>query len=341
MLSRALNINTARYVIIGTAPALLRVVSELERVSNSTASVQLTGESGTGKELFARALHMASPRREKPFIKINCAAIPETLFESELFGYERGAFTGALSARPGWFEQANFGTIFLDEIGELPLAMQSKLLRKLQEGTVIRLGGKAEIGIDVRLVTATNRNLEKAVSAGTFRQDLDYRLNVVPVKLPSLAERRDDIPSLVLHFLNTVNQSQQRSVNLTQSAIDRLKDHDWPGNIRELSNFVERLVLLAEQPILDVSDVARLLPVASVPQSPLGSSGGQSQATAPEASSLLQGVAVVRSYVSGNSHTRQELVEALKSAGGNKSRAAQSLGLTWRQFEYRLKKLAD
>jgi Nif-specific regulatory protein len=219
--------------------------------------------------------------------------------------------------------------------------MQSKLLRKLQEGTVIRLGGKAEIGIDVRLVTATNRNLEKAVSAGTFRQDLDYRLNVVPVKLPSLAERRDDIPSLVLHFLNTVNQSQQRSVNLTQSAIDRLKDHDWPGNIRELSNFVERLVLLAEQPILDVSDVARLLPVASVPQSPLGSSGGQSQATAPEASSLLQGVAVVRSYVSGNSHTRQELVEALKSAGGNKSRAAQSLGLTWRQFEYRLKKLAD
>ncbi len=154
----------------------------------------LLGESGTGKELFARALHLSSPRRDKPFIRVNCAAIPDSLFESELFGYERGAFTGAQTARAGWFEQADGGTIFLDEIGELPLAMQTKLLRTLQEGTITRLGAKRELHIDVRLVAATNRELETEVAAGNFRQDLYYRLNVIPIRLPSLAERRSDIP---------------------------------------------------------------------------------------------------------------------------------------------------
>ena len=184
MLARALQTETARYGIIGTSPALLKAIDGLERVSSASASVLLLGESGTGKELFARALHLASPRRDKPFIKVNCAAIPDTLFESELFGNERGAFTGAIEARSGWFEQASTGTIFLDEIGEIPLQMQTKLLRTLQEGTITRLGGKREIKVDVRLVAATNRNLQNEVRQGQFREDLYYRLNVIPIQLP-------------------------------------------------------------------------------------------------------------------------------------------------------------
>lgn len=220
----------------------------------------LLGESGTGKELFARALHLSSPRRDKPFIRVNCAAIPDSLFESELFGYEQGAFTGAQTARAGWFEQADGGTIFLDEIGELPLAMQTKLLRTLQEGTITRLGAKRELHIDVRLVAATNRDLETEVAAGTFRQDLYYRLNVIPIRLPSLAERRSDIPVLVLHFLNRINQANQRNVSLSAEAIKRLQRHAWPGNIRELSNVIERMVLLADHALLSAADVDRYLP---------------------------------------------------------------------------------
>src|SRR5690606_33344806 len=170
--------------------ALLRAIAELEQVSDTTASVLLLGESGTGKELFARALHLASPRRDRPFIRVNCAAIPETLFESELFGFDRGAFTGATGMRLGLFEQADGGTLFLDEVGELPLTLQGKLLRTLQEGTITRLGGKRELTVDVRVVTATNRNLEREVGAGRFRQDLFYRLNVIPIRLPSLGELR-------------------------------------------------------------------------------------------------------------------------------------------------------
>ncbi len=165
----------------------------------------LLGESGTGKELFARAVHLASLRRDAPFIKVNCAAIPDTLFESELFGHERGAFTGALAARAGWFEQADRGTIFLDEIGELPLQLQAKLLRTLQEGTIVRLGGKREVAVNARLVAATNRDLEAQVERGLFRRDLFYRLNVIPIRLPSLAERREDIRPIALHFLNRTN----------------------------------------------------------------------------------------------------------------------------------------
>ncbi|AVA35854.1 sigma-54 interaction domain-containing protein [Cupriavidus metallidurans] len=344
MLSRALQTETARYGIIGTAPPLLKAISELERVSDATASVLLIGDSGTGKELFARALHLASPRREKPFIKINCAAIPDTLFESELFGYERGAFTGANAARAGLFEQASAGTIFLDEIGELPLAMQSKLLRTLQEGTITRLGGKREISIDVRLVAATNRDLERGVAQGFFRQDLYYRLNVIPIQLPSLADRREDIPALVLHFLNHVNQAHQRNVNLTQAAISRLQEHDWPGNIRELSNLIERLVLLADEPFLDAADIARYLPRNEAPAQHVNISGPVGSwvkaAPAPVEPSLpWSGSGAVRPYLTATSHSEQQLRETLAQCGGNKSRAAQMLGLTVRQFAYRWQKL--
>lgn len=332
ILAQALKAETTRYGIIGTAPSLLKAISELERVSDAKASVLLMGESGTGKELFARALHLASPRRDKPFIKINCAAIPETLFESELFGHERGAFTGAAAGRTGWFEQANAGTIFLDEIGEMPLAMQTKLLRTLQEGTITRLGGTREIAINVRLVAATNRDLLRDVADGLFRRDLYYRLNVIPIRLPSLAERREDIPALVLHFLNHVNQAQERNVNLTQAALGLIQEHDWPGNIRELSNFIERLVLLADKAIVDADETARFLP----------QSGDAAPAPVPAAApSVEPGLAVgsVRPYARSTSHTAAQLATALRQCNGNQSRAAQMLGLTVRQFSYRLQKL--
>lgn len=332
LLSRALDASARRYGIVGNSPRLLQAVTELEQVSDSTASVLLLGESGTGKELFARALHLASPRREAPFIKVNCAAIPESLFESELFGYEKGAFTGAQSLRRGSFEQADGGTLFLDEIGELPLSMQTKLLRTLQEGCISRLGGKCEIRVDVRLVAATNRNLEEEVARGTFRQDLYYRLNVIPIRLPSLAERRSDIPALALHHLNRVNQANQRNVHLTAGAIERLQEYPWPGNIRELGNVIERMVLLCDHPALEAMDIERFLPEPS--REVLAAADGPSPGDGPEAV-----VADVRPYVPATSHSPEALYRALQRAGGNKTRAAQLLGLTPRQFSYRWRKL--
>ena len=333
LLTRALETAAARYGIIGTSPALLQAIGELERVSQASASVLLLGDSGTGKELFARAVHLASLRRDAPFIKVNCAAIPETLFESELFGHDRGAYTGANTARAGWFEQADRGTIFLDEIGELPLLMQTKLLRTLQEGTIVRLGGKREIPVDVRLVAATNRDLSLEVARGHFRRDLFYRLNVIPIRLPSLAERREDIRPLALHFLNRINQANQRNVYLSAAALDALEAHPWPGNIRELANAIERMVLLADGPMVSGAEVARYLPrepaAAAVPLPPADALGPEPGSAAP----------LVREYRELHSHTAEQLVQALARHGGNQSRAAQSLGLTPRQFGYRLRKL--
>jgi len=324
VLTRALESAAARYGIIGTSPALLRALGELERVSQAAAAVLLLGESGTGKELFARAVHLASPRRGQPFIKVNCAAIPDTLFESELFGHERGAFTGATAARAGWFEQADGGTIFLDEVGELPLAMQAKLLRTLQEGTIVRLGGKHETRVDVRLVAATNRDLALETERGGFRRDLFYRLNVVPIRLPSLAERHEDVRPLALHILSRVNQMHQRNVNLSQGALAALEAYAWPGNIRELSNVIERLVLLTDDTVISAGEIARFLPDA----------GRASAPSRGEAAPL-----VVREYRELRSHSAEELRAALARHGGNRSRAAQTLGLTVRQFTYRLTKL--
>jgi len=342
VLTRALQGAAARYGIIGTAPALIRAISELERVSDTTASVLLLGESGTGKELFARALHLASPRRDQPFIKVNCAAIPETLFESELFGYDRGAFTGATANRQGLYEQANLGTIFLDEVGELPLSLQGKLLRTLQEGTMTHLGGKREIQVDVRVVAATNRDLENAVTRGSFRQDLYYRLNVIPIRLPSLNERRSDIRPLALHFLSRSNQINQRNVNLNADAIARLERYAWPGNIRELSNLIERIVLLADKPILDEDEVERFMPRGEALSAPGPSAASEAQALAGSNAGgygMDHVIQPVRPYLPAQSHSAEHLRQALRQCGGNKSRAAQSLGLTVRQFSYRWQKL--
>ncbi len=332
LLERALETAAARYGIIGTSPALLQALSELERVSEATASVLLLGESGTGKELFARAVHLSSQRRDQPFIKVNCAAIPDTLFESELFGYERGAFTGAQTARAGWFEQADRGTIFLDEIGEMPLAMQTKLLRTLQEGTIVRLGGKREVRVSVRVVAATNRDLEVDVQAGSFRRDLFYRLNVIPIRLPSLRERRQDIRALAILFLSRVNQDNQRNVSLSSDALARLEQHPWPGNIRELGNVIERLVLLTDSTMVSSRELERFLPSTISTKPP----------TKPVAAPLTMASApLVRDYQTAQSHSATQLQEALAAHGGNQSRAAQAMGLTVRQFGYRLKKLGQ
>jgi Nif-specific regulatory protein len=336
-LTRALESAAARYGIVGTSPPLLRALGELERVSSATASVLLLGESGTGKELFARALHLASPRRDAPFIKVNCAAIPEALFESELFGHERGAFTGSHGERAGWFELADGGTIFLDEIGELPLALQTKLLRTLQEGTVLRLGGKREKKVDVRLVAATHRDLEHEAALGHFRRDLFYRLYVIPIRLPALRERPADVPLLALHFLSRANQAHQRNISFTPDALVRLAHHPWPGNIRELANVVERVVLLADVPTVTAQAVGRLLKdVETTPRSPPSGRGTSPAPSQADAASALTGV---RDYERVTSHAADVLGEALARHGGNQSRAAQALGLTLRQFSYRCKKL--
>ncbi|ODS51379.1 MAG: sigma-54-dependent Fis family transcriptional regulator [Acidovorax sp. SCN 65-108] len=334
VLANALNTKSARYGLIGSSPPLLQALSELERVSQTQATVLLLGQSGTGKELFARAVHLASGRRDRPFIKVNCSAIPDALFESELFGYEKGAFTGASTARAGWFEQADSGTIFLDEIGELPLAMQSKLLRTLQEGTLVRLGGQREVKVNVRLVAATNRDLAQEVETGNFRQDLYYRLNVIPIRLPSLAERREDIRALALHFVSRANQAHQRNVNLSPDALARLEEHPWPGNIRELGNVIERLVLLANDTLVTRAELNRFLPATAVPLPPPPPPVQQVGGKTP----LVAAAPLVRDYHPAQSHSVQVLQAALAEHQGNQSRAAQSLGLTLRQFSYRLRK---
>ncbi len=339
-LTRALESAAARYGIVGTSAPLLHALGELERVSSASASVLLLGESGTGKELFARALHLSSPRRDAPFIKVNCAAIPEALFESELFGHERGAYTGAQGERAGWFELADGGTIFLDEIGELPLALQTKLLRTLQEGTILRLGGKREKKVDVRLVAATHRDLEQEAADGRFRRDLFYRLYVIPIRLPSLRERPEDIALLALHFLNRANQAHQRNVNFSPAALARLARHEWPGNIRELANVIERVVLLSDTAVVPAQALERMLqglPVATAPHS--GEAPPQRTTPAPASASAVPEGTGVRDYWRANSHPAQLLQDTLARHGGNRSRAAQALGMTARQFGYRWHRL--
>ena len=317
--------------IVGESPALRHALKQIEQVASTDATVLLLGESGTGKELFARALHLSSPRRDQPFVKVNCGAIPENLFESELFGYEKGAFTGAATARAGYFEQAHGGTLFLDEIGDLPLAMQVKLLRVLQEKTLQRVGSRRETPIDVRIVAATHHDLQQQVAAGRFRLDLYYRLNIIPIRLPALRERREDIRLLVRHLLNLVSQSYQRNVGLTAEAMERLAAYPWPGNIRQLRNVIERLVLLAEGASISTHEVEHMLRSES--------------ANSPEAVRMPLAAAppsaspTVRPYLPAQSHDRDQIAQALAQTHGNKSRAAQLLGLTLRQFNYRLKRL--
>ncbi len=247
--------------IIGNSAPLKRTLKRLEKVAVTDATVLLTGETGVGKELFARALHHISGRRGRPLVKVNCAALPANLIESELFGHERGAFTGATSQRIGRFELADRGTLFLDEIGELPLELQSKLLRVLQEGELERIGGSKTIAVDVRVIAATNRDLVTSVASGLFRDDLFYRLNVFPIEVPSLRERRADIPPLVSHFVKKYSAKMgKRITSVPEHVQDALRKYDWPGNIRELENIVERGVILTDSPMLQIDEALEIRP---------------------------------------------------------------------------------
>ncbi len=250
----------ARYEIVGASFPIRAVVDRIDKVAATPARVLITGENGTGKELVARAIHRQSARAKKPFVEVNCAAIPSELIESELFGHMRGSFTGAVSDRPGKFEQANTGTLFLDEIGDMSLSAQAKVLRVLQDGVVTRIGGNKPVQVDVRVLAATNKNLEEEISAGRFREDLFYRLNVVPLNVPSLRDRREDIPLLVRHFIARLSQGEGISPRrIEDGAVELLTSLDWPGNVRELRNTIERLLILANGPTITRADVERLV----------------------------------------------------------------------------------
>lgn len=301
--------------LIGKAPAMQRLYRQIEKLAPTEATVLIQGESGTGKELVARALHKLSRRRDAAFVAVNCSAIPEGLIEAEFFGAERGAYTGANSARSGYFEQANGGTLFLDEIGELPLPLQPKLLRALQEGRIMRLGGRGEIVLDLRVVAATNRELSREIVEGRFREDLYYRLAVVSLALPPLRERREDIPLLVEHFAErAARQHRLPPQPMPKAVLRALMDRAWPGNVRELGNAVERLLLLAEdEPSLD-----------DLP-------GDATHETAPSFELPAEGL-------SWDALERAFLGQALQRSSGNRSQAAKLLGLPYKAFLYRLEK---
>jgi len=259
--NRQLRQRLGKHEIVWTAEAMRKVMAQVERVAPSESRVCILGETGTGKELVARTLHERSPRSAGPFITLNCAAVPSELIESELFGHEKGSFTGAASRHTGKFEQAEHGTIFLDEIGDMPLSMQAKLLRVLEEGEVERIGGDKPISVDVRVLVATHRNLEALVREGKFRQDLFHRVYVFPLILPPLRERRDDIPGLVEHFARQVcAQNNWKPIPFVPEAIAALTAYPWPGNVRELRNVVERLMLLATEGVVTVDIVRSALP---------------------------------------------------------------------------------
>jgi len=315
------------HFIIGHSKPMQEVFSIIDKVASSTVTVLLLGESGTGKELVARAIHEGGNRKDKPFIKVNCAALPETLLESELFGHERGAFTGAHASRAGRFELADCGTIFLDEIGEMPLSLQAKMLRVLQEKQFERIGGSKTLSVDVRIVAATNVSLEDAVARGLFRADLYYRLNVVPVVLPPLRERKEDIPLLFSHFLGKSNDRNGKKIHITPDLLDFLISYPWPGNIREMQNLVERMVILVEGDRLTLGDLPANLIKMERLERPV-----QVETTPPVKASLQV------SPKSLHDIERFEIEAALRRNGWVQIRAARELGLTERQIGYRIRK---
>jgi len=310
--------------IVGESEAIRRAVAETQRVATTDTTVLLLGESGTGKELFARAVHHISPRREKAFVAINCAAIPETLIESELFGHERGSFTGATERRPGKFELAVGGTIFLDEIGELPLGVQGKLLRAIDEKTVDRIGGRAPVPVDVRVVAATNRDLQSAAESGEFRRDLYFRLAVFPVHIPALRERGDDVVLLARHFAAQLGKElRKREATLSDEALASLRAHSWPGNVRELENAIERACILADTSTLTPADLGLAQSGARTGDD---LSGFDTSGTLAEATDRA-----VRSV------ERRKIAEALRACDGNKTRAAEELGVSYKTLLTKIK----
>jgi two-component system NtrC family response regulator len=302
--------------MVGRSAAMQHVFDRIRQVANADVSVLVQGESGTGKELVARAIHNLSVRKIRPFIAANVAALPESLVESELFGYEKGAFSGAVRQKPGWFEMANGGTLFLDEIGEMPPKTQVDLLRLLEQRELRRLGGESLIPIDVRLIAATNRDLDELVTEGRFRQDLYYRMNVVPLRIPPLRERRDDIPLLVEHFLQQAQQRHGRqSRRIAPAAMRRLCDYAWPGNVRQLRNLMERLVVTVESPTVHAEDLPQEF--LAVPRT--------------GASSLEEAVQQAE---------KQAILAALANCNQHRERTAQLLGVSVRTLHYKMNRYA-
>ncbi len=319
--------------LVGASERMRRVDEIIAKVADSPSTVLITGESGTGKELVALALHNKSSRHDKPFIRINAAAIPPTLIEAELFGHEKGAFTGAVSSKPGRFELAHGGTLFLDEIGELPIDMQVKLLRVLQESTFERVGGIKTLQVDVRLIAATNRDLRKAIEQGQFREDLFWRLNVVPVELPPLRERTEDVPVLVEAFIKKLNRRLNRSVErFTPEAVAVLQSYPWPGNIRELENIVERTLLFADKSVIDAADLPPDL------QAKIGGLAPRSSAVSaaePAGEGSMKDIVKQRM-----AELEKDLIQrALDDTQGNVTHAARKLKISRKSLQIKMKEL--
>ncbi|HEU4435363.1 MAG TPA: sigma-54 dependent transcriptional regulator [Pyrinomonadaceae bacterium] len=319
--------------IVGESDALKRAVGETQRVAQTEATVLLLGESGTGKELFARAVHHLSSRRDKPFVAINCAAIPETLIENELFGHERGAFTGASDRRQGKFELAAGGTVFLDEIGELPVAVQGKLLRAIEEKVVDRIGGRAPVAVDVRVVAATNKDLKAAVENGEFRGDLFFRLAVFPIEIPPLRDRGDDVVLLARHFAAEIGKELRgREAQISPEAESALRQHRWPGNVRELANAIERACILTDTMTLEARDLG--LPDLDV------------QARAGDGDAEVIGKLDLSGTLSDVGHRalrvveRRKIVHVLEANLGNKSKTAEDLGVSYKTLLNKMKDYA-
>lgn len=330
--------------ILGSSKPVKEMIAMINRVSGTKTNILVIGESGTGKELVARMIHSSGPLKDKPFIPVNCGAIPETLIESEMFGHRRGSFTGAVGEKAGLFEAANGGTIFLDEVGELPLSMQVKLLRVIQERSFRKVGGTDDVKVDVRIIAATNRNLEEAVGKGTFREDLYYRLNVILIKTPSLRERKEDIRMLAETFLKRASDKQKKALTgFSPEAIAALEAHAWPGNIRELENVVERAVTLEPTHVVSLaslpSGVRESLKTKQgnefgpAPGQVPGSTISELRLPAPEFSSGPLNLDEILGRVE-----KAYLTAALEAAGGKKKKAAELLGITFRSIRYRLSK---
>jgi two-component system, NtrC family, response regulator PilR len=312
--------------IIGNSQAMHLIYDLIRRVSQTPTNVLITGESGTGKEVVAKAIHFNGPLKDRPFVTINCGAIPENLMESEMFGHKKGSFTGAVSDKAGLFEVADGGSLFLDEVGELPLSIQVKLLRAIQEKVIRRVGATDDMKVDVRLIAATNRNLEDMVAKSTFRQDLYYRLNVIHIKTPSLRERRDDIPLLAAFFLKKYNDRLVKNINgISAEAMEILKKYDYPGNVRELENLIERTVAL--------EGGATILPESLPPM--VNTSHGRKMASSNEIEIGPEGVDLDK--VVGQIE-KELLIKAIHAAGGVKKKAAKLLHISFRSMRYRIEK---
>jgi two-component system nitrogen regulation response regulator NtrX len=318
-----------QFELVGTSPAMQKLRMLIKTAGPANARVLIGGENGTGKELVARAIHQHSPRAEKPFVAVNCAAIPETLIESELLGHEKGSFTGATGQKRGQFEQADGGTLFLDEIGDMSLSTQAKVLRVLQEQQFMRVGGAKVIKVDVRVIAASNKDLQAEIKKGNFREDLYYRLNVVPIEVPPLRQRRQDVPLLVKHFLKTHAEEQKvKPKDITPEAMVALEQYDWPGNIRELRNLIERLMIMVPDATIDISHISLLL------QSHSTAPGGAAAASSPLAARNFDSLKDAR-----NAFEREYISRKLREHNWNVSRTADDLQIERSHLHRKIKLL--